>query len=670
MAEYIYQPIDLDGPAVRLIRLLRGNLTDDIQCELFEGLVNQSDGGIPYNALSYTWGSMGKAAKIAVNGSIMHVTSNLYTALQHLRFEDQDRILWIDAICIDQDNVREKRHQVQQMSLIYKEAEQVVIWLGQGNQESDLVMDFMKRLQENNVNVGGDWRPLAKHQARLQLIDKHQNANLCQGIGSILERPWFWRIWILQEIANARAAIVLCGSKSVSARIFAQFPSLIGLQPHPHCQAVLDIMPGLSREESWWGQKRDLHTLLVKFHKSEATDKRDVIYALLGISSDAYRSNILFPDYEKELQQVIRDTTLFLLSHTNQDASIFEFLDWTLPVFLQNLGSLSSAVLRSASENGQEEIVKLFLAMDGVEADSKDYDGWTPLQRAAQNGHAAVVKLLLEKGAELESKDKWYSYKRTALSCAAENGHAAVVKLLLEEGAELELKDNKWRTPLSWAAENGHAAVVKLLLEKGAELKLKDYEGWTPLLWAARNGHAAVIKLLLEKGAELESDDYEKRTPLLWAAENGHAAAVKLLLEEGAELESKDYEERTPLLWAAENGHAAVVKLLLDKGAELESKDKWYKRTPLLCAAENGHAAVVELLLERDAELESKDDKSRTPLWSAARSGHAAVVELLLDKGAKLESKDKWEGQTPLSCATKNEHKTVIQLLLKKGAKV
>ena len=82
------------------------------------------------------------------------------------------------------------------------------------------------------------------------------------------------------------------------------------------------------------------------------------------------------------------------------------------------------------------------------------------------------------------------------------------MKLLLEKGAELETKDNSGRTPLSYAAEKGHEAVVKLLLEKGAELETKDTSyGQTPLSYAAEKGHEAVVKLLLEKGAELETKD-------------------------------------------------------------------------------------------------------------------------------------------------------------------
>ena len=240
MAEYKYKLIDLDRPGVRLLRLLRGNFTDDIRCDLFDAWINQSDDGIPYDALSYTWGSTVKEAKITVNGSTMHITSNLHMALQHLRFKEEDRLLWIDAICIDQNNIAERRHQVQQMGDIYKEAERVVIWLREGTRESDLLMDSIKQLQENNINVEGDWRCSAQlwmhPQAGLGDININQNNKWREGMELMLRRPWFRRIWILQEIANARVATVHCGKKSVSARTFAQVPSIIGLQPEPHCQ--------------------------------------------------------------------------------------------------------------------------------------------------------------------------------------------------------------------------------------------------------------------------------------------------------------------------------------------------------------------------------------------------------------------------------------------------
>jgi ankyrin repeat protein len=164
--------------------------------------------------------------------------------------------------------------------------------------------------------------------------------------------------------------------------------------------------------------------------------------------------------------------------------------------------------------------------------DSKDDDGQTPLSRAAEAGHEAVVKLLLETGqVEVDSKDR---YGQTPLWWAVQAGHEAVVKLLLETGqVEVDSKDDVFgQTPLSRAAQAGHEAVVKLLLETGqVEVDSKDRYGQTPLWWAARAGHEAVVKLLLETGqVEVDSkDDVFGQTPLSWAANSGHEAVVKLL---------------------------------------------------------------------------------------------------------------------------------------------
>jgi hypothetical protein len=388
MALYEYRQIDLDIPAIRLLRLLRGNLADDIYCHIFDGWLDQSGGGIPYDALSYTWGTTEKLAKLIVNGDIMYVTSNLYTALHHLRFEDEDRILWIDAICINQNNQQERRHQVQQMGRIYKAAERVVIWLGQGTKETDLVMDFMKQQHDRNVSVEGDWRPSA--QIRLDHVKEDQIAILRDGMEVILTRPWFRRIWILQEIAHARVAIIHCGKKSISARTFAQVPSLMGIHPHPNCQAVLDIMPGISREESWWSQQRNLHTLLVKFRESEASDERDIIYALQGISSDGCQSDVLVPDYTKPIQEVIRETISFLLSPTNRDRSLYQFLDWTLPQFLRRLDTLRPMVLASAWKRGEGDTVKLLL-QHGTELEGTDEWGQSPLSLVGAKEQAPLL---------------------------------------------------------------------------------------------------------------------------------------------------------------------------------------------------------------------------------------------------------------------------------------
>ncbi|KAF1830322.1 HET-domain-containing protein [Decorospora gaudefroyi] len=315
---FVYEPIDLERPAFRLLQLLRGK-GPAIECMLYQAYLDGTD-TVPYDALSYTWGGTDKASTVRVNGKTIDVTENLHSALQHLRSEDIDRVLWVDAICIDQGNERERGHQVQQMCKIYSQAEEVIVWLGQATEETNILMDSLRRLEECSSMHGHRHWDLAQWTTFWLLVPQDPGIEPRKGLELLLKRPWFSRVWILQEIANAKRASIWCGTKSVRERTFALAPSLMGVNLERHCQAVLDIMPGHLREETWWSESRDLYNLLLKFRESEASDSRDKIYALLGISSDAQDTNSLRPDYTKDLQTVIHDTSAFLFGPSGEDS--------------------------------------------------------------------------------------------------------------------------------------------------------------------------------------------------------------------------------------------------------------------------------------------------------------------------------------------------------------
>ncbi|CZR52360.1 related to 2-5A-dependent ribonuclease [Phialocephala subalpina] len=286
--------------------------------------------------------------------------------------------------------------------------------------------------------------------------------------------------------------------------------------------------------------------------------------------------------------------------------------------------------LHLAAYFGVDNAVRDLLGSNSL--DSKDSDSRTPLSYAADNGHEAVVKLLLDNGAELETKDSRIG--RTPLSCAAERGHKAVVKLLLDQGAELETKDSYGRTPLSWAAFHGREAVVQLLLAtEGVDTNSKDNHGQTPLWRAAANGHEAVVQLLLAtKGVDTNSKDSHGQTPLSWAAANGCEAVVQLLLGHDADVEAQDSVSRTPLLHAAKNGNKATVDLLIATNrVDIDSRD-YYNSTPLSVATRMGHKDVVAFLLTKSHALNMPDSFGRSPLWWARRTGYLEIADLLLQK--------------------------------------
>jgi hypothetical protein len=146
-----------EGHAIRLVQLIKGD-GYEIECHLLKAFVNEV--GIPYEALSYAWGDTAKTKQILLNNRRFLVTENLFIALQHLRLEDEDRILWIDAICIDQTQNLERNHQIMHMASIYREAETVLFWLGPSTPSQNLLMHSLKTLERRAYKMDcASWKP-------------------------------------------------------------------------------------------------------------------------------------------------------------------------------------------------------------------------------------------------------------------------------------------------------------------------------------------------------------------------------------------------------------------------------------------------------------------------------------------------------------------------------
>lgn len=271
-----------------------------------------------------------------------------------------------------------------------------------------------------------------------------------------------------------------------------------------------------------------------------------------------------------------------------------------------------------------------------LEALNRAY-GYTSLIWAAKHGQLGVMRLLVQRGANVHAAmDHGY----TALHYGAGWGHEEMVNFLLTKGAGVRTRDTQGRTPLMDACRRGHLGVVRLLvphLGKGG-LEDRDGSGRTALHEAATGGYEEVAEILLSHGLQAQSTDTNRRSPLMEACEKGHMGVVQMLVQHtgGQGLEQRDGDGRTVLSHAAVGGHVGIVSLLLRHGAQAEAIDS-YCRTPLMWACENGRLAVARVLWHSmgGRGLDRRDADRRTALHHAAGGWKAEeVVRFLLLAGA------------------------------------
>ena len=229
---FLYQPLR-DKRSIRLLRLApSGSVSAPLQCEVVHSRLRFPP-DIPYECISYAWGPGNLTATINIESHVKLITETLAEALRAFRKVDKPRILWADAICIDQDNVTEKGSQVGIMNEIFAFADRVLVWLGPSDYRTAHVYGLLKHLCAVSTEYGvkperitfGDWLVsetwkeaapiLPEHKRKLDTIASDYDF---YGMDDFYGRPWFTRKWIIQEIAFARGQGVQlhCGLYSIS----------------------------------------------------------------------------------------------------------------------------------------------------------------------------------------------------------------------------------------------------------------------------------------------------------------------------------------------------------------------------------------------------------------------------------------------------------------------
>ena len=279
--------------------MLPGSALDDIECEF--SYVDLDSPGV-YVALSYTWGQQTPSVPILVNGKVVPVAENLYLALLHLR-KRQSTTLWVDALCINQRDLQELASQVQQMKHIYQQASLVVVWLGDEDHSSALAFDAFHEMVEHL-----SWENRVPEWLIKAIV---ADPKRWKAISDTLDRPWFRRTWVIQEVLAAREAYVLCGKDLINMALFLRIihslllenvlgPTLTGGSDLP------ELLPGpakaaINQLRFLVGAKiknMDIHTFNLDFERtllnmlastrcSETTLPQDKVYGLLSLADDA-----------------------------------------------------------------------------------------------------------------------------------------------------------------------------------------------------------------------------------------------------------------------------------------------------------------------------------------------------------------------------------------------
>ena len=254
------------------------------------------------SALSYTWGSKKRSMNVKVNGFLLGVRMNLHNFLMIMQKDTQfceTKLLWIDQICIDQSNVRERNHQVGQMSEIYKTAAEVLIWLGPGTSHSRSLVMAIDNFY--GFNTPPDRICALKFQ---RLFKASQFLNL----------PYWSRLWIIQEVLLARCLRITWGIDRldwvkldflIKGLIFgghlanAGVDDGLGSNSKDHLQRLVEARQHDRQKDG--NYRYSWHGALALAEYTDCQDPRDRIYGLLGLLDP---SQAIQPDYTKPLYQV------------------------------------------------------------------------------------------------------------------------------------------------------------------------------------------------------------------------------------------------------------------------------------------------------------------------------------------------------------------------------
>ncbi|MFP3033743.1 MAG: ankyrin repeat domain-containing protein [Wolbachia sp.] len=328
-----------------------------------------------------------------------------------------------------------------------------------------------------------------------------------------------------------------------------------------------------------------------------------------------------------------------------------------------------------AVREGKFNVVKHLIDSKKADVKVSDNYGNTLLHWAAFNGRLKIVEYLIEKGADVNVKERngfaplhlaVQGGNNILFTLSAPNKHLKIVEYLIGKDADLEAIDNDERTPLHLAVEGSNFNTTRLLIEKGANVNAKEKNHWVPLYLAVKDGNLNIVELLVNsENIDIEARSEVGDTPLHIAAREGNFDIAKLLINNGTNIDVQNNMLWTPLHEAAGKNNATegqlnVAKLLISKHTNINAKnDKGY--TPLHLAAKKGNLNITEFLIGSEGiNIEAKSNILNTPLHIAAEAGKLEIVKVLVNSNANVNAKNEYD-ETPLSLAYQKDIKDFLK---------
>ncbi|KAL8923008.1 MAG: hypothetical protein Q9208_004820 [Pyrenodesmia sp. 3 TL-2023] len=274
-----------------------------------------------FEALSYTWGTPDspETARVMQNESgeedcaTILIYQNLATALRYIRHRDRHRTLWVDAICINQEDIPERNSQVKRMASIYRSAYRVIAWLGIGDLDSTQAIDTLRYIGEQLValktgrivSAPGAREPDLWMNACCFIFDDQ----MWHAILNLLERSWFYRLWCWQEInLSSRRTYLQCGHDLIGWRVFwravicihnkERLPSVIFRE---RCRHIAFLTADV--------KQHPMSTMLDLGRSKGCADPRDKVYGLLGLTAPLFNASVK-TDYSLPVEKVYKEAFL------------------------------------------------------------------------------------------------------------------------------------------------------------------------------------------------------------------------------------------------------------------------------------------------------------------------------------------------------------------------